>query len=736
MLAAFRERFPIERVARLQGEELLVEMHGRESRDSMAYWLEFKDDEVFRTRTFGSIAGGSAYKFVVFQAAEDMAWITGSSSHRKVIDVSTAAAIATKQRDELLRALPVIEALPADTEAEAWVNLQANIERVAEEFHHLAFFHKLLYLYAPGRLDDYHSPPHQQNQLIHLGVVPASRGLFSNARFFVSLLHEVNQAMGTQIPMPCLTAALNQVHGPPVLHWRVGTGWDPGPDMWPSMRDGSHVSVGWDGLGDLSEIVGGSKGKEAIQAIKAAVKQQWPDWKAQVVGRSATQLWQFFGKMEEGHRVYAAKGMQIQAIGEVVGPYTYHAEAPGYRHQRSVRWLTTSPFKSPGKVGLRTTVYHLTQEKAAELLVEGSRRIEGSVTKAPASPEPPPMAPAVQAIHDQLDRKGQVILYGPPGTGKTWRALQAAEELVARAIDGKRWVQLTDERRRALKAPGPQQRIWTCTFHPAYGYEDFVEGLRPVPVEGGLDFRPLPGLFKRICQEARKHTDEPFVLIIDEFNRGDAPRIFGELLTLLELDKRASTPVVLPYSGEPLTVPRKLRVLATMNTADRSIALLDAALRRRFGFIEYMPDPAPLAGAVVEGIPLDRLLEVLNQRLVAALGERARNLQVGHAYLMSQAKPLRSVLTLRNAMRYDVLPLLQEYCTDDPDALERVVGDKLYDRRAARFRDEPFARGAEELFLAALNAWDPEGLRADQVGDDDDEADDEHDAEGEDAIGD
>jgi len=713
MLSAFHARFPVERFKNLDGEELLMDMHGRQSRDCLMYWLEFKDDDQFRSRAFGSIAGGSAYKFGVFQSAETSEWITGSPSHREVIDVEKAGEIAQEQRDEFLAALDVVQRLPSDPEHEAWVNLHDDVKEAAPKYYHLAFFHKWLYLCAPDKLDDYHNTTHQKHRLIQVGISPFKDSVYENARLYVQLLDELRVDTGRKITVHHVTSALNMMTGPPVLHWRIGTGWPPKSDMWPSMRDGNHVSIGWGELGDLTEVVGGATGKAAVEAIKAAVARVWPEWSPQMVGQSAHQIWRFFMKMEEGHRVYAAKGMDIRGVGEVVGPYVYRPDAQRYKHHRAVRWLTTDEFRTTSKAGLRTTVYHLTQDRAVDLLCESARRLYSPEAKDESIQSVSGLAPAVREIHEQLERKGQVILYGPPGTGKTWRALQAAEELVSRKIHRVPWGQLSQQQRTAFKEPGKKQRIWTCTFHPAYGYEDFVEGLKPVPVAGGLDFRPMPGLFRRICNEARKHPDEPFVLVIDEFNRGDAPRIFGELLTLLELDKREGTPVVLPYSSSSFTIPRGVSVLATMNTADRSIALLDAALRRRFGFIEYMPDPTPLKGAVVEGIPLDQLLIVLNRRLVDTLGDRARNLQVGHAYFMKQAKPFQSVLNLRNAIRYDVLPLLQEYCSDDPDSLVRVVGKAFYDRTKGAFRAEPFARGAEEQFLAGLNAWDPETLRAD-----------------------
>jgi 5-methylcytosine-specific restriction protein B len=318
-----------------------------------------------------------------------------------------------------------------------------------------------------------------------------------------------------------------------------------------------------------------------------------------------------------------------------------------------------------------------------------------------------------------------VVLYGPPGTGKTYHALQVAESLVARARH-QDWSDLTPAARTAVKGGGDlvDQRIWVCSVHPAYGYEDFVEGLKAQPVPGGLEFVAQPGLFRRICERAMACSDEPFVLIIDEFNRGDVPRIFGELLTLLELDKRERVRVELPLSGVRFTVPRNVRILATMNTSDRSISLLDAALRRRFGFVEYLPNPQVLGDGQVDGLSLAALLTVLNERLITVLGEAARNLQVGHAYFMAEARPIGSVLSLKNAVRYDLYPLLEEYCADNPRALASLLGTGLYDADAHRFRDELLQTGRETDFLDALTAWEPERLGRDEsmLDDSDDES--------------
>ena len=152
-------------------------------------------------------------------------------------------------------------------------------------------------------------------------------------------------------------------------------------------------------------------------------------------------------------------------------------------------------------------------------------------------------------------------------------------------------------------------------------------------------FEPRDGIFKELCEDAGTHPERSFYLIIDEINRGDIPRIFGELLTVLEKDKRGR-PVALPLTGDSLRVPENVYVIGTMNTADRSIALLDTALRRRFGFVELMPDSSVLGDTVVGGIPLGPWLDALNLSIVDHVGQDARNLQIGHSYLMEGGHPI------------------------------------------------------------------------------------------------
>ncbi|GAI57269.1 unnamed protein product, partial [marine sediment metagenome] len=164
-----------------------------------------------------------------------------------------------------------------------------------------------------------------------------------------------------------------------------------------------------------------------------------------------------------------------------------------------------------------------------------------------------------------------------------------------------------------------------CCFHPAYGYEDFLEGYRPDSSGGSMIFNLKDGIFKRICEDAAANSQYNYYMIIDEINRGDIPKIFGELLTVLEKDKRGRQ-ITLSLSGRTFEVPRNVYIIGTMNTADRSIALLDTALRRRFGFIELMPDISLLSDVNIEGIPLGPWLRELNRRVCEHIGRDSRNL--------------------------------------------------------------------------------------------------------------
>ncbi|MEZ3415789.1 AAA domain-containing protein [Pantoea dispersa] len=227
------------------------------------------------------------------------------------------------------------------------------------------------------------------------------------------------------------------------------------------------------------------------------------------------------------------------------------------------------------------------------------------------------------------------------------------------------------------------QRFAVVTFHQSYGYEEFIEGIRARSDESGNITYPIePGIFMRLCQRANADPAHRYAIFIDEVNRGNISKIFGELISLIEVDKRAgmsnAMSLQLSYSGDHFSVPANVDIIGAMNTADRSLALMDTALRRRFDFVEMMPDLSLLSGAKVKGIELEPLLEKLNSR-IEALYDREHTL--GHAFFM----PVKNALDagddeaafkqLKIAFQKKIIPLLQEYFFDDWNKIRLVLAD-------------------------------------------------------------
>lgn len=304
------------------------------------------------------------------------------------------------------------------------------------------------------------------------------------------------------------------------------------------------------------------------------------------------------------------------------------------------------------------------------------------------------------SVESNFDKN--MILYGPPGTGKTYNTVNYAVAIIDNEkIEDveKRSYKEVFKRYLELKSLG---KIAFTTFHQSYGYEEFIEGIKPV-IEGegihsdssDVKYKYSDGVFKKFCNKAKKingyslengenteliieGNNAPYVFIIDEINRGNISKIFGELITLIESTKRLGeeeeTTALLPYTSEEFGVPNNVYILGTMNTADRSIALMDTALRRRFKFIEMMPNSSVIDDmniSDIEGINISKMLDTINER-IEYLFDREHT--IGHAYFT----PLKKEPTLNklaSIFQNKIIPLLQEYFYEDYEKIQLVLGD-------------------------------------------------------------
>lgn len=221
------------------------------------------------------------------------------------------------------------------------------------------------------------------------------------------------------------------------------------------------------------------------------------------------------------------------------------------------------------------------------------------------------------------------------------------------------------------------------TFHQSYSYENFIEGIRPeyIPDTGGIDYSPKDGVFKVLCNKARKNLEKEYAIFIDEINRGNISEIFGELISLIEVDKRegetGALSVLLPYSKSSFSVPSNVNVYGTMNTADRSIDQIDIALRRRFKFSPMLPSAKIIENELhldgadahnIGGVDLIKIFDAINSRIELLLDSQHL---LGHALFIK----CRTVEDIANVIKNSVVPLLEEYFFDDVQKIQLILND-------------------------------------------------------------
>ncbi|ORA76142.1 hypothetical protein BST28_21210 [Mycolicibacter kumamotonensis] len=635
--AQFVDRFPREGWSNLAIEEYAL---GEGNQDNVSYWMEYT------TARIGSIKGGSAHKHLIFKAKD------GSWSFPK--EYASA--------DEAWSAIRAgfVEMLAAATDG----NLDI-ADDIAALISAPALRTKLLYMYFPNEL----IPVSAKTDIDHFlrsleEQKPASTAVRANRQLL--------QALRT---IPELSELSNQELGFFLYHWDNPRSSQrivkiaPGElaKYWQDCFDNGYICVGWDDVGDLTQYDTKDAFRDVFRGLHAY------NGNESTVSRKANELWTL-RELQPGDTVIANRGTtEVLAVGTVndVG-YKFRTDRQEYQHTVGIDWDASAGKKiDPVKAWATTTV-----SKVPAALF---RQLFGTVP-----PKPIAADQSYLDLENALIRRGQVILCGPPGTGKTYMARRAAVWLLeggsgsegANALLADEDALSTHEGALSKPPTNPEKaaRLTRVTFHPSYTYEDFLEGFRPRQSDSGtMQLELTDGIFKRVCDTARNDLGHTYVVLIDEINRGNIPKIFGELITLIEKDKRGTT-FQLPQSGDHFSVPANVHIIGTMNTADRSIHLLDTALRRRFQFIELLPDSEKLEGQTVGSLDLRAFLDGLNDLVRNKFG---RDKQIGHALFYQDGKVIDTPEAFASVFRYELLPLLQEYLYNDYQALGDILGSVI-----------------------------------------------------------
>lgn len=652
----FINHFGIEHLKSLSGKELLTSLfyNDKGNKLNLCYVLEMDKD---MREIFGSIAGGAAYKFGLFFHKKTQSWTCGSPAKPVKLTENEAIQKAEEIRNDLVAGAEIISSFGP-------LNSTADYEQLYKQLEHISGintvwrmkYYQMLFpiLFAPFygqdiQLDVLHFLNQTPSEIpfIRMGQI----ALFSKKCNIPGIVFGHIWGRSTNHNNKSNDSETNTLSDKKhKLHYWMYTVFD--DTSWMECQQKEIMVLGMDNIGDYSQY----DSKESLRQELISTYDNSTSRKNQ-----ALMAWNFANKLAINDVIFAKRSNTLVGKGIVTGDYIFDDSRQEYKNIRTVKWLQIGEWEHPGKsVAKRLTDITPYTDYIEKLITIFTPDELDDVDTQPEVDYPEYSSADFlsdvymseqdyETLVNVLKMKKNIILQGAPGVGKTFTAKRLAYSIIG--------------------AKNPD-RVQMIQFHRSYSYEDFIEGYRPT--ENGFTIKK--GSFYKFCKLAEDDDENDYFFIIDEINRGNLSKIFGELFMLIEKDKRGIE-LQLLYSDENFSVPPNVYIIGMMNTADRSLAMLDYALRRRFSFFTMKPGFNTIGFQTYQDSlksdafkKLISCIKQLNSKIAAdiSLGE---GFCIGHSYFCGLTAKTATVRTLTSIIEYELIPLLKEYWFDEPEKI-------------------------------------------------------------------
>ena len=621
---------------------------------NLCYVLEMDKD---MREIFGSIAGGAAYKFGLFFHKKTQSWTCGSPAKPVKLTENEAIQKAEEIRNDLVAGAEIISSFGP-------LNSTADYEQLYKQLEHISGintvwrmkYYQMLFpiLFAPFygqdiQLDVLHFLNQTPSEIpfIRMGQI----ALFSKKCNIPGIVFGHIWGRSTNHNNKSNDSETNTLSDKKhKLHYWMYTVFD--DTSWMECQQKEIMVLGMDDIGDYSQY----DSKESLRQELISTYDNSTSRKNQ-----ALMAWNFANKLAINDVIFAKRSNTLVGKGIVTGDYIFDDSRQEYKNIRTVKWLQIGEWEHPGKsVAKRLTDITPYTDYIEKLITIFTPDELDDVDTQPEVDYPEYSSADFlsdvymseqdyETLVNVLKMKKNIILQGAPGVGKTFTAKRLAYSIIG--------------------AKNPD-RVQMIQFHQSYSYEDFIEGYRPT--ENGFTIKK--GSFYKFCKMAEDDDENDYFFIIDEINRGNLSKIFGELFMLIEKDKRGIE-LQLLYSDENFSVPPNVYIIGMMNTADRSLAMLDYALRRRFSFFTMKPGFNTIGFQTYQDSlksdafkKLISCIKQLNSKIAAdiSLGE---GFCIGHSYFCGLTAKTATVRTLTSIIEYELIPLLKEYWFDEPEKI-------------------------------------------------------------------